>query len=161
MSIEHTEAELAELKARPINASSRTVYTPEQLAIRRAIGKKCTDYVMAHDDLTDEQKAIYAAYPCYLFYRKPQSGLRQRVYGVAMRDSDAETTPNIVDGYDRSRWILHTATAQIMFTNKTVGGTPATELEPTEWTDEDIRYFEFNPTPGIFLDPLGFLCLGT
>lgn len=144
-----TPEEEAEMKARPMQSNVAVDYTNEQLALRQAIAKKFCQFFLDNDSsLKPEMKTIYEANPMWKFYRgkDKDGGAIKRSYGVAM---SMEGKP-----------VLHTACCMFGWTNLTLGGTVAEELSGHEkWTDAEVTRIKMNPTPGIFLDPMGFYIL--
>lgn len=147
-----TEAEALELEQRIVGS---TGLTEDQLVLRLQIAQKICRACLTHDEtLTTEFKQIYKQYPMWGFYRTKDGGIPKRVYGVMLVESGDK-----VDLNDPKHWRLHTASSLAMFTNLTVGGTPALDLERVDrWSVEDVERIALTGNPGSFLDPLGFLC---
>lgn len=141
-----TPEERREIADRNVTTEWRD-YTEEQLQTRISIGRKAMEHMLCHDPtVTNEARAIYAKCPMWGFYKSAGAGDRAlyRVYGVSWSD-DEESVKAI--------------SAHFVCNNKVIGGVPVCDIMRVDrWTAEDLDFFrEFVPTPGIFVDPLGFV----
>jgi hypothetical protein len=136
-----TEAEITELAERPVIEELQD-FTEEQLVRRVEIAKKyCTFFSNADLTMSLWSRTLYDQYPIWGFY--VDGTCMKRAYGVS-------------HGANGDR--VHTATCMFLMTNLTVGGTPVADLtRVNRWTDAQKASACLNPTPGTFLDPLGFM----
>lgn len=139
-----TLEEKNEIKERPISPHLNTL-TPYQFEIRKSIAKKFCEFFLENDDtLTSKHKEIYTKYPMWKFYQTIENKTPKRSYGVA----------STKDG----KYALHTGTTQIMMVNYTLGGTLCEDLEVTDrWTPNQEEQINLCRSPGMFIDPLGFM----
>lgn len=137
-----------ELHVRPIGTS---FFTEEQILVRQAIAKKiCHHFMEVDTSLTLESREVYNKVPMWKFYMA--GNVMKRVYGVCLCQVSN----------DKNEYRAHTVTAMSGFLNKTVGGTPISELVVLEtWPEEQLIILKsgFIPDAFIFLDPLGFIAM--
>jgi hypothetical protein len=145
-----TAAEYEEIRLRPLQ-SAFTVFTPEQLTVRKNIARKvCISFdTTARNENQSEWTTGFDTHPRWKFYNS-ESGPR-RVYGYLFDPDNNRLTG------------LHAVTARAGWVNDVVGGVSVDSVTEVEnWTDVQIARLTASvlfaiPCPGMFIDPLGFL----
>lgn len=140
MALVLTPEEQAELQVRPISLGWQN-FTKEQLRLRKEIGKKIWDNLVQMDtEMPDWAKQGYEKCPPWAFFTDASNIPIRRVYGV-MGDNH-----------------MHAVSAMMAFNNDVIGGIPCDELtQIDDWDDHMKNKLQLTPTPGLFLDPLGFI----
>lgn len=146
-------AERAEVNARPIDPQRRTDFTDEQFALRESIGKKLLDHVLRTDEsITPEVRRGYEECPTWAFYTSEPhgKGLPRRVFGVFTVED--ETKGKSIH--------LHAVSSHMLWNNIIVGGLPLEETRALRVPRLYMKNVFLGATPGLFIDPLGFLMFG-
>lgn len=140
MALKLTDIEEQELEARPISIEWCN-YTEEQLTIRKLIATKMWNTLMTLDTtMPIWAKNGYQQCPPWKFYTDKSGNSIRRVYG-AMENN-----------------FMHAVSAMMIFNNYVLGGVSVDELVAIEnWTEKMKHKLRSTPTPGLFLDPLGFI----
>lgn len=138
-----TNEEQKELSERPVTHDFVN-FTESQLNLRKIIAKKFFEHAMSNLEIGDSLRKIYEKKPIYKFYES--DGLPKRAYGVGILQDGTE--------------IVDTATAMLMLVNDTIGGTNMNELKEVDnWTKDHLSRIMSCGSPGIFIDPIGFILL--
>lgn len=143
---EFSERERTELKERPIDLYRKTDFTDEQFQVRLALAKRLQESLLTADTTASEELIqIYDKVPMWAFYTTLPNGkgAPRRVFGVG-KNTEGEEYAQTVTGLN-------------MLNNRTVGGVPADELAALRV--DRLKYDDVSRTrtPGLFIDPLGFL----
>ncbi len=147
MESETDRLERIEVELRPIGVA--TSFTPEQWNMRIDIARKTVMkiidevFVEQPDKITPEIRALYDRYPLWGYYT--HANLRVvRIYGFfAYAD----------EGY--GAWF---ATPNIGSISIGDCGVPVDDIQQVScWTPEQMGLICMSGTPGVFIDPLGFM----
>jgi hypothetical protein len=143
---QRTPEEAVEITERPIDPYRREDFTDAQYAVRLAFAKRFCDWLIATPDATPEwARPIYAQVPMWACYSsEPEGkGAVRRVYDVFQAEDDTLH--------------VHAVTARIGWNNYVVGGIPMDDIKDKRIERVYVTRVINSPTPGLFIDPLGFL----
>lgn len=144
--MQKTPEEIIEFAERPIDPARRVDFTDAQYAVRLAYAKRFCDWLMTTPGATpDWARPIYVAVPMWAFYSGEANGNGgiRRVFGVFRTDDGGEH--------------VHAVTAHIGWNNYIVGGVPVDEIKNNRIERVMVERVQMSPTPGLFIDPLGFV----
>ena len=145
--IQLTAAEEEELDQRPIS-TKLTVFTDDQFALRLSIAKKINQSVIDDPTTPNFARDAYRRCPVWAFYSQKEDGSgARRVYGASLLEDESVS--------------MAVSTAMLGWNNDVVGGVPLEEMEGLiidGYSPDTVTVLNsVNPTPGIYLDPLGFM----
>ena len=143
----HSDEHREELMARPLHPDYQ-VFTEEQLLRRIEIAKhhERADFSIMKESDTPAIP-YFEKWPRWKFYHIDKGYGARRIYGIHHALAHDDPDP-----------IFVSITAMTMFNNETVGGINASELIPVRrYPKNTLDVLRKTPTPGLFLDPLGYI----
>lgn len=163
-----TDAERAELAARPIGAGFRAL-TDEQFAQRLSVAKKYVVLELAEPDTPEWAKAVYETTPKWGFYIVPGpdgNGRCRRVYGAASVEGDDRGHVWVITAmYQRAS--RPTATGEqnevVAAVNRMTTPVPQDDVQRVaRWRAADLELFATLRASehSLFIDPLSFFFVG-
>lgn len=134
-----TEEEKNELHNRPIKYEY-TNFSKDQINLRKQIGYKLSCYFIQNNSYRSIND-LYGKYPMWKYYK--YNNIQIRIYNTCSDYNEDNPMIKVVSAYlDRNRKFNVNA--------KNI-------IDVLYWSDVDINYIKLTPTPGIYLDPLGFI----